>query len=148
MVDVSAKPDTARRAIARGEVWMREETIRLIKDGTVPKGDVLGVARIAAILAAKQTSTLIPLCHPIPLGAVDVTFQLESQDHVNVEVSVTTTGKTGAEMEALTAVATACLTIYDMCKAAEKGIRIEGIRLLHKSGGKSGDWTSKDGGHD
>ena len=142
MVDVGAKPDTAREAVARGEVWMRPATLDLIRQGGLPKGDVLAVARVAAVMAAKQTPSLIPLCHQLQLTAVDVAFDLEDADHLGIAVTVRTVGKTGAEMEALTAVSVAALTIYDMCKAVDRGMRIERVRLTHKSGGKSGDWAA------
>jgi len=140
MVDVSAKADTARVAVARGSVRMRPETLALIRSGRVEKGDVLAVARLAGVMAAKKTHELIPLCHPLLLTDIDV--QLcpdEAESAVHVEATVRSTGKTGVEMEALTAVAVAALTIYDMCKAADRAMRIEGVRLVKKSGGKSGE---------
>ena len=142
MVDVGAKLDSERKAVARGEVLLRPETLRLIADNGVPKGDVLAVARLAGILAAKQTHTLIPLCHPLMLTHVEVDFRLD-EDASLIEITATarTTGKTGVEMEALTAVGVAALTIYDMAKAVEKTMRISNIRLVHKSGGKSGEIT-------
>ncbi len=142
MVDVSAKPATARRAVARGWIAMAPATLALVTAGTAAKGDVLGVARIAAIQAAKRTSDLIPLCHPIALTKVLVDFELSSGDSaVECTAVVETVGRTGVEMEALTAVAAGLLTIYDMCKAVDRGMRIEGIALLEKRGGRSGNWT-------
>ena len=143
MVDVSAKPDTERIAVAVGSVAMRPETLRLIADNAFNKGDVLAVARIAGIQGAKQTSTLIPLCHPLPLSRIAVDFDLdEDMNAVNITAEAKTTGKTGVEMEALTAVSVAALTIYDMCKAVDRGMRIEGVRLTRKSGGQSGDFRN------
>ncbi len=142
MVDVGAKADTAREAVARGEVWMQPETLALIRGGGVAKGDVLAIAQVAAIMAAKQTPSIIPLCHTLLLSAVEVNFDVAHADHVGIEVRVRTVGKTGAEMEALTAVSVAALTIYDMCKAVDRGMRVERVRLVRKSGGKSGDWSS------
>jgi len=140
MVDVGGKPDTVRTAIARGEVHMKQETFELIRDGQIKKGDVLTVAQIAGILAAKRTSDLIPLCHPLPLSQVDVRLALEeSLPGIVITATTRTTGKTGVEMEALTAVSVAALTIYDMAKAAEKTMRIQNIRLVEKHGGRSGD---------
>ncbi len=139
MVDVSGKPVTARVAIARGHVVMRAETLSLITEGRAKKGDVLGVARLAGIMAAKKTADLIPLCHPLPLTSVSVDLTPDpGLPGVVVEVRVKTGGQTGVEMEALTAVSVACLTIYDMLKAVEKSMRIEGIHLILKDGGKSG----------
>lgn len=142
MVDVSAKADTAREAVAEALVVMQPATLRLILEGAVPKGDVIAAARIAGIMAAKKTPDLIPLCHPLPITGAALEFEPLSDDTLRIEAAVRTTGKTGVEMEALTAAAVAALTIYDMCKAAEKGIRIEGLRLLEKRGGKSGDWRA------
>jgi cyclic pyranopterin phosphate synthase len=140
MVDVGAKPDTARTAIARGEVHMLAGTLELIRQGQMKKGDVLTVAQIAGITAAKRTSDLIPLCHPLPISQIEVELALDdSLPGVVVTATVKTTGKTGVEMEALTAVSVAALTIYDMAKAAEKTMRIQNIRLLEKHGGRSGD---------
>ncbi len=140
MVDVGAKPDTERMAIARGEVHMRKATFDLIRDGQIKKGDVLTVAQIAGITAAKRTSDLIPLCHPLPLTKVDVDLALdESLPGVIITATAKTVGKTGVEMEALTAVSVAALTVYDMAKAAEKTMRIQNIRLVEKRGGQSGD---------
>jgi cyclic pyranopterin monophosphate synthase len=140
MVDVGAKPDTERMAIARGEIHMLKATFDLIRDGQIKKGDVLTVAQIAGITAAKRTSDLIPLCHPLPLTKVDVSLTLdESLPGVVITATAKTVGKTGVEMEALTAVSVAALTVYDMAKAAEKTMRIQNIRLVEKHGGKSGD---------
>ena len=142
MVDVTGKPDTQREAAARGRVRMKPATFDLIKKGGMAKGDVLTVARLAGIMAAKQTPQLIPLCHPVLIGDVKVEFNLDEKNStVEITAMVKSTGKTGVEMEALTAVAIAALTIYDMCKAVERGIQIEGIRLIRKSGGKSGTIT-------
>ncbi len=140
MVDVSAKPDTERTAIARGEVVLRPETIALIRQGLMKKGDVLTVAQIAGVLGAKKTSELIPLCHPIPIHQVDVRLELDDDlPGVRIESFLKTTGKTGIEMEALTAVAVAALTVYDMVKAVDRAGRIQNIRLVEKHGGQSGD---------
>lgn len=145
MVDVGEKADTQRFAIARGEVHMRPATLRLIQDDALPKGDVLAVARVAGIMAAKRTHDLIPMCHPLLLTSVKVDFELshpQQEDETGViyiEASVKVTGKTGVEMEALTAVSVAALTIYDMAKAVDRGMRLEAIRLAEKRGGKSGD---------
>jgi len=140
MVDVSAKPDTERTAIARGEVVLRPETVALIRQGLMKKGDVLTVAQIAGVLGAKKTSELIPLCHPIPIHQVDVRLELDDDlPGVRIESFLKTTGKTGIEMEALTAVAVAALTVYDMVKAVDRAGRIQNIRLVEKHGGQSGD---------
>ena len=139
MVDVSAKPATARQATARGRVRLSAETVGMVAKGRVGKGDVIGIAELAGIMGAKRTSDLIPLCHPLVLSAVEVRVTLAEPGLV-VEATARTTGPTGVEMEALTAVAAACLTIYDMLKAAERGIVIEAIELVAKSGGKSGEW--------
>ncbi|GAB4494682.1 MAG: cyclic pyranopterin monophosphate synthase MoaC [Anaerolineales bacterium] len=140
MVDVSAKSDTERVAIARGEVLMKPETLSLIRAGQIKKGDVLTVAQIAGIQAAKRTSELIPLCHPLPLTQIDVQLSLnDALPGVQITATAKTIGKTGVEMEALTAVSVAALTIYDMAKAAEKTMKIQNIRLIEKHGGKSGD---------
>jgi cyclic pyranopterin phosphate synthase len=142
MVDVGEKPTTDREATARGYVSVRPETLRLIKDGLMKKGDVLSVAQLAGIMGAKRTSELIPLCHSLPLDRVDVELELdEARDRINITASARTSAKTGVEMEALTAVSIAALTVYDMCKAVDRGIRIEGIRLVRKRGGRSGDIT-------
>jgi len=140
MVDVGAKDDTTRIAIAKGEITMKPETLALIRAGSIKKGDVLTVAQVAGIMAAKKTSELIPLCHPLALTRVDVDFSLdENLPGVLITATAKTVGKTGVEMEALTAVSVAALTIYDMAKAAEKTMKIQNIRLVEKQGGKSGD---------
>jgi cyclic pyranopterin phosphate synthase len=140
MVDVGRKPDTERIAIARGEVQMKKETFELIRAGQIKKGDVLTVAQIAGISASKRTSELIPLCHPLFLSKVDVDLALDdSLPGVIITATVSVNGKTGVEMEALTAVSVAALTVYDMAKAAEKTMRIQNIRLIEKHGGRSGD---------
>ena len=140
MVDVSAKPATERLAVAKGVVIMKPATLEMIKRGEAAKGDVLAVAQMAGIMAAKQTSHLIPLCHPLPITNISVEFKLdEERSAVDITTTVRTTAQTGVEMEALTAVAVAALTIYDMCKAVDRGMRIESIRLARKSGGKSGE---------
>jgi cyclic pyranopterin phosphate synthase len=145
MVDVGAKDVTRRIARAGGRILMQPATLDLIRGGTAKKGDVLGVARIAAIQAAKRTSELIPLCHPLPLTRVAVEFAIEpAAGAVLIAVTAETRGQTGVEMEALTAAAVGLLTIYDMCKAADRGMRIEGVRLLEKAGGKSGHWIASD----
>jgi cyclic pyranopterin phosphate synthase len=143
MVDVSGKDDTARVALAEGCVVMAAQTLALILSGDAKKGDVLGAARIAGIMAAKRTHELIPLCHPLLLTKVSVDIAPDNAlPGLRVRAEVKTRGQTGVEMEALTAVSVACLTIYDMAKAADRGMRIEGVRLLEKSGGKSGDWRA------
>jgi len=140
MVDVGAKPETERTAVARGEVILKPETLALIKAGLMKKGDVLTVAQLAGIMGAKKTSELIPLCHPIPIHQVAVELELDDQlPGVIISSRLKTTGKTGIEMEALTAVAVAALTVYDMVKAVEKTARITNIRLVEKRGGQSGD---------
>jgi cyclic pyranopterin phosphate synthase len=140
MVDVGGKADTERVAVARGEVAMRPETLRLIAERGVPKGDVLAVAQVAGIMAAKRTPDLIPLCHTLLLTQVDVDFRIDEEaSRIEITATVHSRGKTGVEMEALTAVSVAALTIYDMAKAVEKTMRIGNIRLVHKSGGKSGE---------
>ncbi|HUD89998.1 cyclic pyranopterin monophosphate synthase MoaC [Sphingobium sp.] len=139
MVDVSAKAVTAREAIASGRIGMSDEAAKAITDGLVKKGDVLAVARVAGIMAAKRTADLIPLCHPIALSAVTVDFDLD-ESGVTVTATARTAGQTGVEMEALTAASTALLTIYDMAKALDKGMVIDNVRLIAKTGGKSGDW--------
>jgi cyclic pyranopterin monophosphate synthase len=145
MVDVSAKNATERVAVAEGRVIMRRETLDLVVTGNALKGDVLGAARLAGIMAAKRTHGLIPLCHPLPITKVEIDINPEhALPGFLVQATVKVTGQTGVEMEALTAVSIACLTIYDMVKAAEKGMHIEGIRLLSKTGGKSGDWRAED----
>lgn len=146
MVDVGDKAVTSRTAVAEGYVVMAPETLRLIEAGEAPKGDVLATARIAGIMAAKKTHELIPLCHPLALAKVAVDFGLAPKQRcVRVEAMAKAVGQTGVEMEALTAVAVACLTLYDMLKARDKAIRIEGIRLLSKTGGKSGDYFAPEG---
>lgn len=142
MVDVTAKPATARVAVAEGLVEMSPETLALVTGGTAAKGDVAGVARLAGIMAAKRTADLIPLCHPLPLSRVALEIEPEATG-LRLTATVATTGPTGVEMEALTAVSVAALTVYDMLKAAEKGMRISGIRLLRKEGGKSGPWAAE-----
>lgn len=140
MVDVGDKPITERIAVAKGEVHMTHATFELIRDGNIKKGDVLTIAQIAGIMGAKKTSELIPLCHPLPLSKIDVDLALdESLPGVVITATAKTSGKTGVEMEALTAVSVAALTIYDMAKAAEKTMRIQNIRLVEKRGGQSGD---------
>ena len=141
MVDVGGKPSTARRATAEARVRMKPETLRAILNGDIAKGDVLGTARIAGIMAAKRTGDLVPLCHPIALDGVDVLLE-PAEDGVRIEATVRCTGPTGVEMEALSAVTVAALTIYDMAKAIDRGMTIDGARLLAKSGGRSGDWRA------
>ena len=140
MVDVGAKPETDRAATARARVVMQPATLALIREGTAKKGDVLGTARLAGIMAAKRTADLIPLCHPLPITAVTVDLAPEGEDSVAITATVRTTGRTGVEMEALTAASVAALTVYDMVKAVDRGMRIEGLRVVAKSGGKSGDF--------
>ena len=142
MVDVGAKDETRRSALAEGRIEMRPETLRLILRGGHDKGDVLGVARIAAIQAAKRTADLIPLCHPIPLTRVDVDLEADGPHGMRCRARAETVGRTGVEMEALTAVQIGLLTIYDMCKAADRGMAITGVRLVEKSGGRSGHWRA------
>ncbi len=139
MVDVSNKPETARTATARARIVMRAETLATIVGGTATKGDVLGTARLAGIMAAKRTSDLIPLCHPLPITSVSLEL-LPDEDAIEIAATVKTSGRTGVEMEALTAASVAALTVYDMCKAIDRGMRIEGIRVVHKAGGKSGEF--------
>ena len=142
MVDVSAKPATARTATARARVVMDAATLAMIEAGTAKKGDVLGVARLAGIMAAKRTADLIPLCHPLPIAAVVVELTPDRAGNaVEIAATVRTTGQTGVEMEALTAASVAALTVYDMCKAVDRGMRIEGLRVVHKAGGKSGEFS-------
>jgi cyclic pyranopterin phosphate synthase len=141
MVDVSDKPSTARVAVAEGFIRMKPETLALALSGEGKKGAVGPVAELAGVMGAKQTSSLIPLCHPLSLSKVEVTVS-EAEGALRVEATAKTTGPTGVEMEALTAVSVACLTLYDMLKAADRGMVIEGVRLLAKSGGASGDWTA------
>ncbi|NMF89107.1 cyclic pyranopterin monophosphate synthase MoaC [Aromatoleum petrolei] len=141
MVDVGDKSETRRVAVAHGSISMKPETFAMVKSGSAKKGDVLGIARIAAIQASKRTSDLIPLCHPIALTRVAVEFELdEAQNRIDCSVTAETVGRTGVEMEALTAVNVALLTIYDMCKAVDRGMRMDGIQLMEKLGGKSGHW--------
>jgi cyclic pyranopterin phosphate synthase len=142
MVDVSAKGETERVAVARGRIVMAPETLALIRDGQVGKGDVLGVARLAGIMAAKRTSDLIPLCHPLALTKVTVDLTITAPDAIEIEALAKLVGRTGVEMEALTAVTVAALTVYDMCKAADRGMRIEAVRLVEKTGGKSGTYKA------
>lgn len=145
MVDVGAKPDSERVAIAGGTVYMNAETLSLIREGALKKGDVLIVARLAGIMAAKKTAELIPLCHPIPLTHVDVDLKLDDvQNAVRITASARTTGKTGVEMEALTAVSVAALTVYDMAKAVDRSMRLSDIRLLEKRGGQHGDYVAEE----
>ncbi|MBV8962469.1 MAG: cyclic pyranopterin monophosphate synthase MoaC, partial [Hyphomicrobiales bacterium] len=144
MVDVSAKPLTERMALAEGRVRMRPETLALIRAGDAKKGDVLGVARIAGIMAAKRTHELIPLCHPLAITGVALDLEIDdTNSSIHVTASVKTSGQTGVEMEALTAVSVACLTIYDMVKAVDRGMTIDAVRLLEKRGGASGAWRSE-----
>ena len=143
MVDVAAKSETRRVARAEGRIVMRPATLARILAGDTRKGDVIGIARIAAIQGAKRTADLIPLCHPIPLTRVAADFAAEGQDTIRCTVTAETVGRTGVEMEALTAVQVGLLTIYDMCKAVDKGMTMEGIRLLEKEGGKSGHWKAE-----
>jgi cyclic pyranopterin phosphate synthase len=140
MVDVSNKDITRRQATARAVISMRPETARLIESGGVAKGDVLAVAQVAGVMAAKRTPDLIPLCHPLPITGVDMLFSWHGTD-LQIEATVRVTGKTGVEMEALTAVSVAALTVYDMCKAVDRGMSIGHIELLHKAGGKSGEYV-------
>lgn len=154
MVDVGDKPDTAREAIAEGAVVLLPETLTLLRQqqetppqeaGPLKKGNVLAVAQVAGIMAAKSTWQIVPMCHPLPLSGVDMDFSLdEAESRVRIRATVRTTGKTGVEMEALTAVSVAALTIYDMCKAVDKGMRIENVHLAQKSGGRSGDYVAAD----
>jgi cyclic pyranopterin phosphate synthase len=141
MVDVTAKPETERTATARARIVMQPATLALIQAGTAAKGDVLGVARLAGIMAAKRTADLIPLCHPLPLTQVSVDLTPDSAANaVEIAATVRTAGRTGVEMEALTAASVAALTIYDMCKAVDRAMRIEAVRVTHKAGGKSGEF--------
>jgi cyclic pyranopterin phosphate synthase len=144
MVDVGRKPATARRAIVKGHVRMAAATLQMISDGTAKKGDVLGVARLAGIMGAKQTASLIPLCHPMGLHHVSLDMDIDSAlPGIQITATCSVTGPTGVEMEAMTAVCTAALTIYDMCKAVDRGMEIGAVRLTHKSGGKSGIFDAK-----
>ena len=140
MVDVSAKPVTARTATARVRVVMEPSTLAMIQEGSAKKGDVLGVARLAGIMGAKRTAELIPLCHPLPISSVKVDLEAVANG-IEIEATVRTTGQTGVEMEALTAASVAALTVYDMCKAVDRSMRIEGLRVTHKAGGKSGEFS-------
>ncbi len=141
MVDVGVKPLTTRRAVAEGRIVMQPDTLKLIERVGHQKGDVLGIARVAAIMAAKKTSDLIPLCHPIPITAIEIEFRFDNENHaVYCQATVSTQAQTGIEMEALTAVQIALLTIYDMCKAVDRAMTIAEVRLIEKSGGKSGHW--------
>lgn len=139
MVDVSAKAVTSRTATARARVVMDPATLAVIVAGTAKKGDVLGTARLAGIMASKRTASLIPLCHPLPIDAVTVELE-PADDGIEIAATVRTTGRTGVEMEALTAASVAALTVYDMCKAIDRGMRIDGLRVVHKDGGKSGEY--------
>ena len=142
MVDVSDKPVTARTATARARVVMQPATLAMIQQGSAKKGDVLGVARLAGIMGAKRTAELIPLCHPLPVTAVKVDLQTDpTASVVEITATVRTTGQTGVEMEALTAASVAALTVYDMCKAVDRSMRIEGLRVIYKAGGKSGEFS-------
>ncbi|MBC8288289.1 MAG: cyclic pyranopterin monophosphate synthase MoaC [Nitrospinae bacterium] len=150
MVDVSDKTHTSRKAVATGEVYMQPDTLRLIKDGQIKKGDVLAVAQVAGIMGAKRTHEIIPMCHPLLLTGVDISFQINQEPDaetglcsITVNATVKVTGQTGVEMEALTAVSMAALTIYDMCKAVDRGMYFNNIGLLHKSGGKSGTFDKE-----
>jgi cyclic pyranopterin phosphate synthase len=140
MVDVTAKAPTVRVATARARVTMQKETAAIIAAGTAKKGDVIGTARLAGIMAAKRTAELIPLCHPIPITGLSVALSV-GENSVEIEATVRTTAPTGVEMEALTAASVAALTIYDMCKAVDRGMQIESLRVVHKSGGKSGEFS-------
>ncbi|WP_035299830.1 cyclic pyranopterin monophosphate synthase MoaC [Brevibacillus thermoruber] len=140
MVDVSDKEETRREAVAKSRITMKPETLERIREGRVSKGDVLAVAQVAGVMAAKKTWELIPMCHPLPLTGIDIRFAFVGSDTLDVEATVRTTGKTGVEMEALTAVSAAALTVYDMCKAMDKGMVIGPTCLMSKTGGKSGDF--------
>ena len=145
MVDVTEKDSTRREAVARGKVLMKPQTAQAIEEQTIAKGDVLAVAKIAGVMAAKKTSDLIPLCHPLEITAVDVSFRTDARrGEIEIEAMVRTLGRTGVEMEALTAVSAAALTIYDMCKAVDRGMILSDIRLILKRGGKSGTYRRKD----
>ena len=144
MVDVSAKDETLRVAVARGRVVMQPETLRLLQRGEIAKGNVLTTAQVAGTMAAKKTSELIPMCHPLLLSGIDLELTPdEAGSAIEIAATVRTTGKTGVEMEALTAVSVAELTVYDMCKAVDRGMRVDGVRLVSKTGGKSGDWSAE-----
>jgi cyclic pyranopterin phosphate synthase len=141
MVDVTAKDETVRVAVAKGRVVMKPETLHLLLRGEIAKGNVVTTAQVAGVQAAKKTSELIPMCHPLLLTGIDVELEPdEASNAVEITATVRTTGKTGVEMEALTAVSVAALTVYDMCKAVDRGIQVEAVRLISKTGGKSGDW--------
>lgn len=145
MVDVTLKEPSIREAVARGKVLMHPDTLALVVEGEIPKGDVFGVARIAGIMAAKKTGEMIPMCHPLPLTTIDVQFSSNTASgEIMIEARVKTVGKTGVEMEALTAVSVAALTIYDMCKSADKNITLTDIKLISKHGGKSGSFIRKE----
>ena len=148
MVDVSEKGNTSRKAVAKGKIYLQPETLRLINEGQIKKGDVLAVAQVAGILGAKKSHEIIPMCHPLLLTGIDISFEKHQKPDpetglcsITITGTVKVTGQTGVEMEALTAVSTAALTIYDMCKAIERGIQITNLRLVRKSGGQSGDWS-------
>lgn len=145
MVDVSGKAVTEREAVARGTVRMQPRTLRLIRGGKIAKGEVLAVARVAGIMAAKRTAELIPLCHPLPVEVAGIDFTVSKLSTIEIEARVKVTGKTGVEMEALVAVSAAALTIYDMCKAVDRGMVIGDIRLMEKRGGRSGEWKANAG---
>jgi cyclic pyranopterin monophosphate synthase len=149
MVDVSAKGDTVRVATARGRVLMNPKTFELVRDGGMAKGDVLGIAQVAGVMGAKRTPEVIPLCHPLPITGVDLAFELNERDSaVEISATVRVTGKTGVEMEALTAVSIAALTVYDMCKAVDKDMIIDSVRLMEKTGGKSGHYLREESVND
>jgi cyclic pyranopterin phosphate synthase len=145
MVDVSAKDDTVREATARGRILMRPETLELVERGAMEKGDVLAVAQVGGIMAAKQTGSLIPMCHPLPITGVQLRFEFDHEaSAIEIEATARIVAKTGVEMEALTAVSVAALTIYDMCKAVDRAMVIDSVRLVRKSGGKSGDFVREE----
>jgi len=144
MVDVSDKDVTKREAVAYSRIVMEKETLARIREGRVAKGDVLAVAQVAGVMAAKKTWEIIPMCHPLPLTGIDIRFSFADEQTLEIEAAVKTTGKTGVEMEALTAASVAALTVYDMCKAMDKAMVIESTGLLRKTGGKSGDFTRED----
>jgi len=149
LVDVSAKGDTVRVATARGRVLMDPKTFELVRNGGMAKGDVLGIAQVAGVMGAKRTPEVIPLCHPLPITGVDLAFELNERDSaVEISATVRVTGKTGVEMEALTAVSIAALTVYDMCKAVDKDMIIDGVRLMEKTGGKSGHYLREESVND
>ena len=148
MVDVSEKAITHRIAVAAGSIYMQPETLQAIIDGQIKKGDVLAVAQVAGIMAAKQTSAIIPMCHPLMLSGIDIHFETDTEENaIHIKASVKTTGQTGVEMEALTGVSAALLTIYDMCKAVDKGMELGEIHLVEKTGGKSGHYVRDEGGY-